>query len=350
MNRIALIAGIALLQIVSLAANATEWVTKEKKLHHAYSMRPSDQLAVINVFGNVTVNTWDKNELTVDIIITVKARNEKKAEDMMAHASMNVDSDAAPDNMIVFESGVRSGCNIANGNELHIDYVINMPKQNDLRINNKYGAVTIGNLTGNLNLNLSYGNLEAAVLSGADNIINLSFGKSAISRIEGGKLIMKHGELRVDRMQHVMMSNSFSKVDITTVAETKIAHSYGDLKIGTARNTDYSVSHSNLRTGELKGDTKLSLSYCSAAALGNITGDAKNIGISAAYSNIDCSFAHDANLVVTMTMSYGSFKDQAGTNMHNISSDNHTDSYKGTVGKGDGALKISGKYSHVKFR
>jgi hypothetical protein len=350
MNRIALITCIALMQIVSFTADATEWVNKEKKLHHAFTMRPSDRFAVTNVFGSITVNTWDKNELTVDITITIKARNEKKAEDMMNHVRMNVDGNAVPDGLISFESGVKSGCNIANGNELHIDYVINMPRQNDLRISNRYGAVKLGNLTGNLDIDLSYGDLQAAVLSGVDNKITLSFGKSSISETGGGKIVLKYAELRSDKIRDVKMSNSFSKVDIANADELKVSQSYGELKLRSAQNIEASVSHSSLTIGTLKGDATLSLSYCRSAALGNITGDAGNIKIAAAYSTVDCGFAAGANLDVTMSLSYGGFKDNSGANIQNISSDHSSDSYKGTIGKGDGALKISGRYSHVKFR
>ncbi len=72
----------ALAPLLSMA-NDGDNVEKKRTISKTYTVGPDDRLSIENSFGNVTVTTWDKNEIQVDIEIGVRASTDEKAQRMM---------------------------------------------------------------------------------------------------------------------------------------------------------------------------------------------------------------------------------------------------------------------------
>jgi hypothetical protein len=64
-------------------ANDGDNVEKKRTISKTYNVGPDDRLSIENSFGNVTVSTWDKNMIQVDIEIGVNASSDEKAQRMM---------------------------------------------------------------------------------------------------------------------------------------------------------------------------------------------------------------------------------------------------------------------------
>jgi hypothetical protein len=53
---------------------------RARKISRSFKVKPSDQLSIENKFGKVHVNTWDRNEITVDITMIGRANDADRAQ------------------------------------------------------------------------------------------------------------------------------------------------------------------------------------------------------------------------------------------------------------------------------
>src|SRR6476469_8111073 len=64
---------------------------KTKSYTKSYNLSNSDKVSLSNQFGEMKLNTWDKNEVKVDVTIIGKADEEARAQEILDRISI-VDS------------------------------------------------------------------------------------------------------------------------------------------------------------------------------------------------------------------------------------------------------------------
>jgi len=351
MKRSILIAAIAVLQVLPVFAARTNWITKEKKVHRQFTVQATDQLAIDNTFGDIQINTWDKNEITVDITIVAKSRSEAQSQDMLDHVEL--EEKGANTHRISFFSAIESGFQVSNGDELHTKYIVYMPRRNNVEIVSKFGNVTIPDMDGSVDLETSFGTLKIARLNGAENKIKHMFGVATISYIEGGKVKMEHGTLTVDKIKSVKMDNSFSKVEIGSAQNLDMAHKYGSLNIGSVGSIDGYVNHSAMEIEHLLKKADLGLNYSESAAIKSIGPDAENIKICVGYGSLECYFSAETDLAIDVKTEFGKLKNHASSkyvSMEKYKEYGNTELFKGKAGKGQGRMNLYANYSTIYFR
>lgn len=345
-----ILATILLLATIA-GARSNQWITKEKKIHRAFTVLPSGHLAITNMFGNIVIHTWDKNEVTVDVTMTAKSKSDAKCTAMLDHTFM--EESGGNNQPITFKSGIEEGYNVTNDNEIRINYIVYLPRKNSIDIENKFGNVDLDDIAGNVALALSFGALHAKNISGAANDIELSFGSSTIAELNGGKIKVQHGGLDIDKIKDIKMDNSFSKVHITSAGKLRIAHKFGDLEIGTVTDIDGFVNHSDMEIGQLLKKADLGLNYNGNSIIRHIDAAAENIKLGVGYGTLSCYFNAETNLDIDVRVEFGSFKNHASSSYVSIQKtdeNGNTKYYKGKAGQGKGTLNIIGNYSTVHFK
>ena len=86
--------------------------TKEKRMSKHYNVQFGDKLRISNTYGKVHINTWEKNEVSVDIVITTKAKTDEKAEKLMDRIQIDERNE---DHMLSYRTDVGNN-NVINGN------------------------------------------------------------------------------------------------------------------------------------------------------------------------------------------------------------------------------------------
>jgi len=211
--------------LLSHAAGDDEDVKKQKLINRSYDVTSDDKLKIDNQFGNVTVSTWDKQQITVDIEIGASAATEEKAQNIMDQIEVHEDKD---DHEIYFKTDVND---IHNGNgdrhkseegkrSFYIDYVIHMPAANPLYIENSFGKTAVPDMSGLVNLTSKFGSLTAGKLEQVD-AIDVEFGTVAIAEITNGKI-----SLKFDKESKIGMING--NVKITSEFSQKVQFIVGD--------------------------------------------------------------------------------------------------------------------------
>jgi len=201
----ALILALVLLPAFSFAGDGED-IDKKRTISKSYTVTSGDKLSIENSFGNVVINTWDKNEIKVDIEIAVKASTDQKAQQMMDEIEV---SDNRNGNTISFKTDIgdinehghnkkrnrdedhpnREGDNDGD-RKFYIDYKVYMPATNPLELENSFGKTTVSDFKGAVSLTSKFGSLTTGKLDNVEDI-DVEFGKAEIGPIHNGEVTFK---------------------------------------------------------------------------------------------------------------------------------------------------------------
>ncbi len=175
-----------------LARDTDPRVEKRKTYTKTYALSGNDKVALNNQFGEMKINTWEKNEIKVDVTIVAKASSDEVAQNILDNISIE-------DGKIV--GGVYFKTNLENKmsrwqkgdkkeykeQSMNINYLVYMPPNNPLVVDNKFGPIVLPDMVGRVDINSEFGSLKAGKLGNVGEI-SLKFGYGDIASISGGKI------------------------------------------------------------------------------------------------------------------------------------------------------------------
>jgi len=186
---------------------------QNKTATYSYPVTKDDRLIIQSRFGNITINTWDKNEIKVDVQMTGFGENEAVAKKALEFSNALVDKQ---DNVISLKPATypfRS--NEYSGSE--VDYTIYMPADISLSIANHFGDITLPDLKGAVDIDTEYGTITAKNLSNAVDDIKGKFTAVNIQGIQEGKVSVSHGSLNIANAGTIQVTTEYSPVTINSL-------------------------------------------------------------------------------------------------------------------------------------
>lgn len=314
---------------------------KHKDIIRTYDVSPRDKLDITNKYGDVSVVTWTKPQIKVEITISVKGSSGDQLQELLNQITV---VETRQPEVIGLTTHIgdmgRSTWDSWMGKHSTINYQINykiyMPRQNAMGLTNKYGKINLPDLDGALDISSAYGSLVSGVLVNPKNLINVRYGKAAIQELGIAVLDIAYSDLVLTRG------------DIITVS-----HKYGNLKVGVVNQLNGDIAYSQVSVSELGSSARLNLRYVNKFDLDRIRSSAKNIYLDASYSRLNIN-APAAALDFDVDTHYGSFDyPSANSVMKNDpdrdpSGPGFSKHYTGKLGKGaDCYLHINSNYSNI---
>src|SRR5664279_1282029 len=157
-------------------------VTKE---YHKEYTAGSKSLNLSNRYGDVVIESWDKDQIVVDVKVTVEMSNKEKAQSFLDKIDVQFaeSSDEISAKTIIDDKFNFTGW--GDHRRFSIDYHVKMPVGTELALSNKYGNTEIDELHGLVNLDIKYGNITAGKLTRGNvkplNKLNIAYGKGTIT-------------------------------------------------------------------------------------------------------------------------------------------------------------------------
>lgn len=337
-----------------LIATGISWagddVVKEKRISRSYKMSKDVKVSLTNQFGKVHVNTWDKPELTVDITITVEKTTDAKAQELIDKIGVIIDDQGKVKS---FKTVIQGSVNNKNGEKFEINYVVNMPKNNPLDLENKFGDVYLADISGPLNLKVSYGQLKAGHLTNTNTTTSLEFGGGHITAQEDGTLTVKYSSLTVEKLGNVSLDNQFSDINVNSSGNMVLNSKYGDVKIGKSQNISGKVSFSGFQLANLDESLTLNASYVNALKIEKVDKGFRLISINGNFSSCEIYLPMEINCDTNLTTRFGDVKynkDKISFNYINVG--NTKSEYKGKIGsstKAPSNLQVNTSYGNIKI-
>jgi hypothetical protein len=302
-----------------------------KNYSKTYTVNAKDKLVIDNLYGKISVNTWNRNDIRVDIQVKVAARDEADAKQLLNKVSIN---NKKIGSKVSFKTNIakESVWNLISGNNkniyrrIEINYNIYMPTRNALDISNQWGIIELPDFEGKVVINCSYTNLIAQSLSNTAEI-HINNGDAKIAKL-------KKSDLNI---------------------------SYGNLSLGSADKLTAVVNFSSAKIGKINTSGVINMQYGTGLQIDDLDKNMKNLSVNSSFSNVKLGLSDTKNANFNVTVRNGSFS--YNNPAINMATKNPSDStansgqmrpaqnYRGQVGKGSTTkiIKINSSYGSVKF-
>ncbi len=333
--------------LLAFGFNALAQVEKNKKVDKSYQVKSSTVLEVINKFGKVHVNTWDKSEIAVKVEVIVEDKDDKRAQDLLDEIDIKINESGDRKS---FETTLSKGFKSKGKQSFEVNYEISMPSGNPLELKNSFGNIYLGDRTGATKLDLSYGDLKAGKLTGESDF-KLSFGKGDVDELGSGTMTIKYSKLEIAKVGDVKLKQGFSDLEIDEIGKVDLESKYGSLDFGTVESIDGSAGFSGFEIDRLKTSIKLEASYVSGFTIDELAKGFDFVDIEGKFGNYRITLEDGSNASVEgefrfSTMSY----DKDEINMHYVNKDMHRATYKGKVGNGSGGqISVVSSYGDLRL-
>ncbi|SDE18982.1 hypothetical protein [Niabella drilacis] len=224
--------------------DSDEWnAEKRKTISRSYPLTDRSRVSIKNSFGNVTVVNWNKNEVKVEVTITVKANSDEAASAILD--GIHIEESSGTD--VSFETKIRSRNNTGRGksSSMQINYVVTLPSTANLRVTNSFGNTTIPDRSGATELSQSYGDLTTGTLANTERL-SVDFGKLIARELENTKVHVKFSKVEIGKLSGNFDGNfqfcTKPSISFTpAIRNVKIETKYSDLTISFPKPFDANI-------------------------------------------------------------------------------------------------------------
>ena len=201
---------IAICNVVSMkAAN----YTASREIKDSCAVRKGFILNINSKKANVIIHGWDKPMISIRIRISFENANIKTAEKELEYAKFNILKTAEGINLNNYFSLPANVNKITS--TVRVDYLINMPNQLNIIINNDYGNCELHNLNAFINLNNKYGSIELSNIGGLVSIYSTLCSIRADNLRDEIKFVTMNSNYELTNMNgNISITNNVGKIRV----------------------------------------------------------------------------------------------------------------------------------------
>lgn len=275
------------------------WVEKKKTLSYSYDLAPSDKISIDNQFGDVKMKIWNSERIRVEIVITANAPSDLKAEEFLklayVEATKSLGLVSFKTNLNTHSSTYKNNINwsdkVGDKNQLRVDYLVYLPNNHELTLENSFGDIYLPELISVVNLNQNYGTLFAEKITNQNSKININFGKAFIKSMNGGDLKANYSDLMLDEAIKTKLENKFGKIRVKSLVDV-----------------DGVISYSTGLLENIKEAANFQIDFSNGLKMGNIGKDVKHIQLDCNYSSVELPMESIENVDFEVKTTNGNVK------------------------------------------
>jgi hypothetical protein len=343
---------IAVLLSFSLAAQEVS-----KEYHKEYKADKNTTLDISNRYGNVVITSWDKDQVVIDVKVTVSHSDKSKAEKFLGMIDVQFSEGA---NTITAKTVIEDNFNFSgwgNNREFKINYSVKMPYSTNLTLANRYGNTDIDELRGLVNLDIKYGSIEVDKLTrGKENQINklvIAYSRGTIAEAGWLDLNVRYtNPLSIEKSQALLIDSRYSKLKIGETSSIVSDAKYDTYNIEKINNLVLMTGYTTVNIGILTKKLTNEGSYGSLT-IDDIPAGFESLDVSVRYSGVRLGIAESANYRLEGKSSYGGIKyNEDNFNFQKKIVENTSSEISGVVGKESSpasTVKVSTSYGTIKL-
>ena len=323
---------------ISFTLSAEE-VTKE--FHKEYKTGANTKLSINNKYGDVVVESWDKDQIVIDVKVTVDLSNKEKAEKLLGYIDVQF---SETEDLISAKTVIDEKFNLGSWNndsrKFSIDYNVKMPVGTPLTLVNKYGNSNIDELHGLVNLDIKYGDFTIGKLTRGNvkplNRINLAYGKGEIEEAGWLDLTLRYvGNFEITKSQALLIDSKYSKLSLGETSSVVGESKYDNITIETINNLVLDNGYTEVNIGELTKKLKYDGSYGSFS-IEKIPSGFESLDVDTRYMGVKLGIEESASYKLDAKVTYGGLKynEDNFKNQRRIV-ENNSKEISGVVGKED---------------
>lgn len=326
------------LMLISIGANAEKI---SKKIYKSFPVSQVSKLELSNKYGNIQIDDNRKDSVVINVQVWVDGSG-SRAQRLLDNIDVNISNSG---NTV---SAVTEFHNDLNSNmDFSIDYVVSVPADRDLSVEQKYGNVNMNNLTGKGIFDIKYGELRAKSLLSPGLKIELGYSKAYLEATKNLELDIKYSKLTLEKCDNLNIESRYSGLNIGECKDVMLDTRYDDFKFGTVSSLESNSMYTGIRIKKLTSALSLTNGY------GNFTVETipagfRNIKVSSRYASVRLGIESGASYKLDGNVRYCDLKHPDGK--LNRMREDTTYEVHGTVGSADSpaaAVTIESSYGNV---
>lgn len=332
-----------LLPLLLFGISGADQEKVSKKVSKRYGLTVDGKLRIENKYGHINLNGWDKDEVSIEALISVNHRKKENADELLRRINP-IFKDAGDFVTIGYEIAEKSDNWFTNFFEkanpfdydrsnIQIDYTIYLPSKAELTVNNTFGDVVVDNWQGKLRAVLEHGDLWINQdLNKAD--ITMRYGKLRAKHIGFGSFDLRNGSLIMNGGTSIRLNSSGTEMELGAIKSLELYSNkdeidleevgtvYGTLKFSTLElerlmtSVDLNMKIADFRvSGILGDDTDIAITQESSEVSLNISGFSHGfnatleqglVRLPKSYDNIDSKMLDKGKKLREINATYGS--------------------------------------------
>lgn len=254
--------------LIGLSASAQ--FTETREFVKRFRIQAETRIDITNKYGKIEINTWEKDSVVIQFKMEI---NEKKP-DKLAKTLGNLDFDItnSPYYLIVKTQVDKTRSQIesellkfketmlqTNGS-IRMDMVVWLPDNHELKLENKFGDIIMGDYHGETQLILSNGKLKAGDLSKRASL-NLSFADATINNLPNGLIMSNYSDILLKNSGVVRLESKSSNIEILNSNDLSIDSRRDKYRLRIVEKLEATGNFSHFMVSELKTKANAKLSY-----------------------------------------------------------------------------------------
>ncbi|KIA97368.1 hypothetical protein OA88_21430 [Flavobacterium sp. JRM] len=273
-------------------ANDDGYSTKQKVIKKTYIVNSDAGIDIDSKYGNITVTTWDEDKIDIEVIIKVSGNNENWVNEKLNSINVNI---TALKSMLTASTSIGNSTYKSKGsnNSFEINYTLKIPKNGTVKLNNKYGNITTGDLASTTDIFCKYGKVNLGRLNGNANTIHIEYCQnSSIQYLKNGNLEARYSGLKINSAGRINLDTNYTDIVMGDGQNIRYDCNYGTFKFQKMGSIAGAGNYLTVNIGEILNTLSIDLNYGNLA-VGIINEKANNINVTSGYSDI--SLGYDSN-------------------------------------------------------
>jgi hypothetical protein len=328
-----------------------------KEYHKEFKADKSTTLDISNRYGDVVITAWDKDQVVIDVRVTVSHPDKVKAEKFLGMIDVQFSEGT---NLITAKTVIEDNFNFSgwgSNREFKINYSVRMPYSTNLTLANRYGNTDIDELRGWVNLDIKYGGIEVDKLTRVNekpyNKLVIAYSKGNITEAGWLDLNARYtSTLTIGKSQALLIDSRYSKLRIGETSSIVSDSKYDTYNIEKINNLVLMSGYTTVNIESLSKKLTNEGSYGSLT-VNQIPAGFESLDVSVRYSSVRLAIAESANYRLEGKSSYGGIKyNEDNFNFQKKIIENTSSEISGVMGKESSpaaTVKVSTSYGSIKL-
>jgi hypothetical protein len=261
-----LIIGSFLLFCLTVKAQYTE----TREFVKRFKIQPETRIDITNKYGKVELNTWKKDSVVINFRMEINEKKPIKLEKTLDNLDFDISNSqhylivktVVDKNRSQIESEFlkfKETILQTNGS-IRIDLIVWLPDDHELRLENKFGDIIMGDFQGETQIILSNGKLKCGDLPKKASL-NLSFADATFNNLMNARIISNYSDIQLRNSGVLRLETKSSTLEILNSSDLSIDSRRDKYRIRIADKLDASGNFSHFTVSDLKDKASMRLSY-----------------------------------------------------------------------------------------
>ena len=293
-----------------LPGTALAQFTETKEIRKEFGVTPETQIEITNKYGKIDIKTWEKDSVLFLINLRVEEKKLSKLEDAVRGIDFDITSN---DHYVIVRTNVGKNKSslgkelsrfkeslLKSDGSVQVDYTVWLPGTNALKIENKFGDIYVDDYPGEIEINLSNGNLKAHDFEGETNLI-MNFADANINTLKSAQIDCNFSEMYIKNAEDLKIISKSSDFEFNTANAINIESRRDKYRFREVELLKAKSSFTSYRIDELSDRLNVRAEYGSLE-LEEVVSDFSNITIESKSTDIDLYFKEESNFAFDLTL------------------------------------------------